>query len=409
MTDFYVNCPVCSGSRAALLTGCYYPRVSMTPVLFPGSKTGLHPNEITIAEVLKPLGYATACIGKWHQGHLPQFLPVRQGFDYYFGHPLQQRHDDRPGHGALRRLVLREGMTPQRIRSERGIHFPLPATTCSMRAWLTMISDTLSAAWTTPELCKSSTDGSASEEACAAYLQRVRWPEGFRCPRVRREGCLCHDPRSTEVSEVSPADVANCGNHLSGYAKAIAHVVPSDLVCHESEVRREVRWACSGSWDWAATKQLGLGSISCAVRWCGPGRDRLQGCVEVDETYLGGTEEGRSRAEKRENKAIVAVAAEEDGRGIGRLRLRRIADASADSLHPFVRTKRHAWGDRSHGRVARPTTASRRKGYTHEVTVLSQHDEPAHQLMPRVHRVASLLKRWLLGTHQGAVSGKHLD
>jgi len=89
-TDFYVGCPVCSGSRTALLTGCHYPRVSMGAVLFPGSKIGLHPDEITIAEVLKPLGYATACIGKWHLGLLLR-------------HPLQQRHDDRPHAEAGRR------------------------------------------------------------------------------------------------------------------------------------------------------------------------------------------------------------------------------------------------------------------------------------------------------------------
>ena len=66
-----------------------------------------------------------------------------------------------------------------------------------------------------------------------------------------------------------------------------------------------------------------------------PGRERLEGCVEVDETYLGGVEEG-VHGRETENKAIVAVAAEEDGRGIGRIRLWRIADVSADSLHPFV-------------------------------------------------------------------------
>ena len=105
-TDFYVNCPVCSGSRAALMTGCYYPRVSMKPVLFPGDRVGLNPKEITIAEVVKPVGYATACIGKWHLGHLPDFLPTRQGFDYYFGIPYSndqtRRQHRRQCHPSLR-------------------------------------------------------------------------------------------------------------------------------------------------------------------------------------------------------------------------------------------------------------------------------------------------------------------
>jgi arylsulfatase A-like enzyme len=86
-TDFYVGASICSPSRAALLTGCYPPRVSMIRVLFPLDKVGLNPKETTIANVLKTQGYATACIGKWHLGHLPQFLPTQQGFDYFFGLP----------------------------------------------------------------------------------------------------------------------------------------------------------------------------------------------------------------------------------------------------------------------------------------------------------------------------------
>ncbi len=86
-TDFYVGAPICSPSRAALLTGCYPQRVSIPRVLFPDDRIGLNPCEITIADILKSKGYATACIGKWHLGHLPQFLPTRQGFDYYFGLP----------------------------------------------------------------------------------------------------------------------------------------------------------------------------------------------------------------------------------------------------------------------------------------------------------------------------------
>ena len=96
-TDFYSAAPVCTPSRAALMTGCYPPRVSMgvTPrsggrtggVLFPDSECGLHPNEITLAEILKGQGYATGCVGKWHLGHLPPFLPTRNGFDSYFGIP----------------------------------------------------------------------------------------------------------------------------------------------------------------------------------------------------------------------------------------------------------------------------------------------------------------------------------
>ncbi|MCX6591280.1 MAG: sulfatase [Acidobacteria bacterium] len=86
-TQFYSANPVCSPSRAALLTGRYPTRVSVPRVLFPTDKTGLPDSETTIAQMLKPQGYKTMCIGKWHLGHLPQFLPTNRGFDNYFGIP----------------------------------------------------------------------------------------------------------------------------------------------------------------------------------------------------------------------------------------------------------------------------------------------------------------------------------
>jgi len=86
LTSFYAA-PVCSVSRAQLLTGCYGVRVGVPGVYFPASPSGLNPAEATVAERLKPLGYATACIGKWHLGDQPEFLPTRQGFDRYFGIP----------------------------------------------------------------------------------------------------------------------------------------------------------------------------------------------------------------------------------------------------------------------------------------------------------------------------------
>jgi arylsulfatase A-like enzyme len=86
-TDFYVAQPVCSASRAALLTGCYPNRVGIKGALGPQAKIGLSSNELTIAEMLKARGYATAIYGKWHLGHRPEFLPTRHGFDDYFGLP----------------------------------------------------------------------------------------------------------------------------------------------------------------------------------------------------------------------------------------------------------------------------------------------------------------------------------
>jgi arylsulfatase A-like enzyme len=86
-TNFYVAQAVCSASRTALLTGCYPNRIGILGALGPNAKHGIHDDETTIAEVLKPKGYATAIYGKWHLGHHPQFLPTRHGFDDYFGLP----------------------------------------------------------------------------------------------------------------------------------------------------------------------------------------------------------------------------------------------------------------------------------------------------------------------------------
>ena len=103
-TDFYCASPVCSPSRIALMTGCYAPRAGVPHVLFPGSKTGISDKEVTIAEILKTRGYATACVGKWHLGWQKPFLPTRHGFDEYFGLPYSndmRPTDKRPNYPAL--------------------------------------------------------------------------------------------------------------------------------------------------------------------------------------------------------------------------------------------------------------------------------------------------------------------
>ena len=98
-TDFYACAVVCTPSRAGLLTGRYPIRTGMTDdkrrVLFPNSAGGLQPSEITIASALKTKGYATACIGKWHLGHLPKYMPTSHGFDYYYGLPYSNDMDMR--------------------------------------------------------------------------------------------------------------------------------------------------------------------------------------------------------------------------------------------------------------------------------------------------------------------------
>ena len=125
-TDFYSASPVCSPSRAALLTGCYPTRVGIPHVLWPGGKEGLDPKEITIAEMLKDRGYATACIGKWHLGDKPEFLPGKQGFDSYFGIPYSNDMSINPLVELSEEIIFREGMSEERVRKEKPVGHMVP-------------------------------------------------------------------------------------------------------------------------------------------------------------------------------------------------------------------------------------------------------------------------------------------
>lgn len=136
-TDFYSASAICSPSRAALLTGRYPPRTGLTEVLFPRHEVGLSPDEVTLPEVLAPRGYTSACIGKWHLGHRPAYLPRAQGFDSYYGVPYSNDMD--PVDGADRNLdrAWREkDFSPWNVpllENEREVERPADQTTLTAR------------------------------------------------------------------------------------------------------------------------------------------------------------------------------------------------------------------------------------------------------------------------------------
>ncbi len=115
-TDFYVTQAVCSASRAGLLTGCYNVRVGILGALGPKARHGINANEVTLAEICKQKGYATACYGKWHLGHHKKFLPMQHGFDDYFGLPYS--NDMWPYHPGVLHL-------PMEQRLKKWTHLPL--------------------------------------------------------------------------------------------------------------------------------------------------------------------------------------------------------------------------------------------------------------------------------------------
>ena len=244
-----------------------------------------------------------------------------------------------------------------------------------------------------------------TEEACRAYLVQLRWPDGFLCP-------ACGGATAWPVRAVL-WQCAGCGRQTSVTAGTIFQDTRTPLMTWFRAIWH-VTSAKTGTSALALQQVLGLGSYQTAWAWLHklrramlrPGRDRLSGHVEVDETFIGGLggAEGRSTA----TKALVIVAAEEVGHGIGRIRMRRIPNASADSLSAFVHdaiepgSQVHTDGWHGYDHL----TAD---GYRHRVTFLRGDAELAMDQLPRVHRIVSLLKRWLLGTHQGAVSQVHLD
>jgi len=241
------------------------------------------------------------------------------------------------------------------------------------------------------------------EAKCRDYLFALRWPQGFVCPAccsggfsIRRNLWRCFQ----------------CGRETSVLAGTIFQDTKLPLALW-FRAMWQVTSQKNGISALGLQRVLGLGNYKTAwamlhklrramVR---PGRDRLSGMVEVDETYWGAEESG-VRGRQTVRKALIIVAAQADGKGIGRIRLRHIDDTNRATLHGFI------------GESVEPGSTvisdglqayRELEGYVHERQIQKQQPTEAEHLLPRVHRVISLLKRWLLGTHQGAIAHDYLQ
>lgn len=244
----------------------------------------------------------------------------------------------------------------------------------------------------------------ATEQACRDYLAKLRWPDGYSCPRcgyrqawmMKRDLYWCQQC-NYQVSVTAGTIFQDRRKPLQLWFRAIWYVVSQK----------------NGVSALGLQRVLGIGSYRTAWAWlhklrCAmvrPGRDRLSGAVEVDETYIGGQKPGK-RGRGASGKTLVLVAVEDKGEHLGRIRLHPVADASADSLIPPVEDSVEKGSViRTDGWRGYASLSSR--GYKH--TVVRQEAEVGKNLLPLVNRVVALLKRWLQGTHQGAPRASHLD
>jgi transposase-like protein len=252
-----------------------------------------------------------------------------------------------------------------------------------------------------------------SEQACRHYLEKLRWSDGLTCPKC---GVISHVERCSRDRLICPA----CRHQATVTAGSIF-----------DKTRTELRVWFAAIWYITSQKHgvsalglqrvLGLGSYETAwtmlhrlrramVR---PDRDLLHGEVEVDETYLALTDriDPISPIGRKSNttKVLVVIAVEMlQPKGFGRIRIQRIERGDHDNLMPFIKTFIRS-GSIIHSDDSPAYLKLKDNGYEHRQTVHLGSTVPAHESMPGVHRVASLLQRWIMGTHHGAVQPGQLD
>ena len=246
------------------------------------------------------------------------------------------------------------------------------------------------------------------DAACRRYLERLRWPKGFVCPacghtvawRASGDLWMCRGcSRRTSATAGSILDKTR--TPLTTWFAAAWYITSQKLGVSALGLQRVLGFS-SQQTSWTMLHKFRRAMVR-------PDRDKLSGDVEVDETYVGGVSKGGKRGRGAEKKFIVAIAVElHERKGFGRVRMRHVPDVQAASLVPFVCEVVEAGSlIRTDGHAGYDTLPSH--GYRRDKLILSASDSPAHVSMPGAHRVASLLKRWLLGTHHGSVHGVHLQ
>lgn len=219
-------------------------------------------------------------------------------------------------------------------------------------------------------------------------------------------GVLGDCARRVSMQGLRQQHVADGGHGVPRHPHAVVHIVSGNVVHHQPEEWHERHWAAARTG--LGPRRTGLDVAAQAAQSLGTtGPRSTYGEIDVDDTYVGGPEEGK-RGRTSEKKSLVVVAIEKHGRAIGRIRLKRVKDVSAERLMNFTRETVEP-GTTMHTAGRKGSAGLSAAGYTHRITVIRSGDEQAYEVMPPVHHTASLLKRWRLGTLQGGVQPQHLD
>ena len=245
----------------------------------------------------------------------------------------------------------------------------------------------------------------SNEKACQEYVRKLRWPQGFKCPgcggkeawETKRGTFFCrHCKRQTSMTAGTVFDRSK--QPLELWFRAVWLITTEKTGISALGLQRQLgirRYETT----WMMLRKLRRAMVR-------PGRELLKGRVEVDETFLGAPAPGK-RGRGAEKKVLVIIAAEVDGRKTGRIRMKRIPDAGGPALKSFI-LHHVEKGSTIITDGYRGYSGMETQGYLHER--IPGESVAVEELLPRVHRVASLLKRWLLGTHQGGIQAhKDLD